>query len=205
VVEMKNIFRNRIFPLIILIIFSVSSGITLAQFNDYKAKFGFQLGGLLPDTEFDKDLRPSDAEFKLSFLGRAYVRIELITEVVEGEIGGGFGRLSGVDVNNMNWWTYIIPFDVRFILSPFEMDVWNPYAYGGAGAMYFKNDKKPSILSPSAVKESGWTGIFPVGGGVEIGLSESIILDISGGYTYTFSDDLNGYSNKDVITILVSD
>jgi opacity protein-like surface antigen len=184
---MKN---KSTFLILILLGFLLSANSTFAQFNDYTAKLGIQMNGLLSDTEFDKDLRPSEAEFKFSFLGRLFLRFELITEVVEAEVGGGFGRLSGVDTDNKNWWTYIAPFDVKLILSPFEMDVWNPYLYGGAGYMYFNNDKKPSIPSPNPVKENGWTAIFPVGGGFEVGLSDALILDFSGGYTFSLSDDL---------------
>ena len=52
-----------------------------AQFNDYTSKFGIQINGLLPDTEFDKDLRPDDADLKLSYLGRVFLRFEFFTEV----------------------------------------------------------------------------------------------------------------------------
>ena len=134
--------------ILFLLGFLLSANITFAQFNDYTVKLGIQFNGLLTDTEFDKDLRPTDAEFKFSFLGRAFLRFQLITEVVEAEVGGGFGRLTGeyedINKNNFNWWTYIIPFDARIILCPFDMDVWNPYAYGGAGYMHFSNDKIPS-------------------------------------------------------------
>lgn len=198
---MKN---KSTFLILFLLGFLFSANLTFAQFNDYTAKLGIQFNGLLSDTEFDKDLRPSDAEFKFSFLGRAFLRFELITEVIEAEVGGGFGRLSGEyeDINkvNFNWWTYIIPLDARIILSPFDMDVWNPYAYGGAGYMHFSNDKKPTQVPNQdklSDKESGWTASFPVGGGFEIGLSDALILDFSGGYTFTLSDDLNGYNNLD--------
>ncbi len=193
---MKNSFSQ--ISLLIIFIFSISLVNSYAQFNDYTIKLGVQANAILTDTEFDKDLRPSDADFKFSGLGRLFLRFEFFTEALEAEVGGGFGRLAGVDTENMNWWTYIIPFDVRLILSPFEMDVWNPYLYGGAGGMYFSVDKLPSVPSPQETKESGWTGIFPVGGGFEIGISDAFIIDISGGYTYTLSDDLNGYNNKGV-------
>lgn len=197
VVEMKNIF-TRLF-LFIIFLFVLSVGNSYAQFNDYTIKLGIQPSVLLPDTEFDKDLRPSDAQYKFSGLGRLFLRFEFFTEILEAEVGGGFGRLAGVDTDNNNWWTYIIPLDFRFILSPFEMDVWNPYLYGGAGGMYFNVDKPPLVPSPQQTKEDGWTGIFPIGGGFEIGISDAFIIDISGGYTYTLSDDLNGYNNKDVV------
>jgi len=198
---MKN---KSTFLILILLGFLLFANSTFAQFNDYTAKLGIQMNGLLSDTEFDKDLRPSDADFKFSFLGRLFLRFELITEVVEAEVGGGIGRLSGEYEDsiaaNHNWWTYIVPLDVKLILSPFEMDIWNPYLFGGAGYMYFTNDKKPEhVPDPEKLsdKETGWTAIFPVGGGFEIGLSDALILDFSGGYTFTLSDDLNGYNNLD--------
>ena len=192
---MKKSFTQ--ISLFIIFIFAISLVNTYAQFNDYTIKLGVQANALLSDTEFDKELRPSDADFKFSGLGRLFLRFEFFTEALEAEVGGGFGRLAGVDTENNNWWTYIVPFDFRFILSPFEMDVWNPYLYGGAGGMYVSVDKMPSVPSPQETKENGWTGIFPVGGGFEIGISDAFIIDISGGYTYTLSDDLNGYNNKD--------
>ncbi|MGB5894207.1 MAG: OmpA family protein [Ignavibacteriaceae bacterium] len=191
---MKNSFTRLI--LLIIFLFVITSVNSYSQFNDYTIKLGVQANGLLTDTEFDKEQRPSNAEFKFSGLGRLFLRFEFFTEALEAEVGGGFGRLAGVDTQNKNWWTYIIPFDFRFILSPFEMDVWNPYLYGGAGGMYFSVDKMPSVPSPQETKENGWAGIFPVGGGFEIGLSDAFIIDISGGYTFTLSDDLNGYNNK---------
>lgn len=192
----KNTFLIILFLGLLLI-----SGKSFAQFNDYNVKLGLQFNGLLSDTEFDKSGRVSDPEFKFSFLGRAFLRFELITEVIEAEIGGGFGRLAGEfeDTSGIkgNWWTYIIPLDARIILSPFDMDVWNPYLYGGAGYMYYNNDKPPTNIRAANVpeKQKDWTAIFPIGGGFEVALSDVVLLDFSGGYTFTVSDDINGYSN----------
>ena len=186
--------------LVTLIFFLFITSVIYPQFNDYTIKLGLQGHVLLPDTEFDKDLRPDSAEYKFSGLGRAFVRFELFTQAIEMEVGGGFGKLAGVDFNNDNWWTYIIPLDAKIILSPFNMDIWNPYAYGGAGYMQYRNENKPSVVSPQAVKEKDWVAHFPVGGGIEIGLSDVIILDVSGGYTFTMTDDLNGYNNQDANT-----
>jgi outer membrane protein OmpA-like peptidoglycan-associated protein/opacity protein-like surface antigen len=183
---------------LILTIFLIIQTASFGQFNDYTAKFGIRGNGLLPDTEFDKDLKPTDADFKFSFSGEAFVRFELFTQALETEIGAGYGRLAGVDFNKNNWWTYIIPINLKLIVSPFRMDIWNPYAFGGVGALNFNNDKVPSVPSPNPVKQKGWTTMFPVGGGVEIALSDALLLDISGGYTFTLTDDLNGYNNRDV-------
>lgn len=199
VVNMNNNFTHQLKYLLILIFF-ISVSNSKAQFNDYTVKLGLQANGILTDTEFDKENRPSDPQYKFSGLGRLFLRFEFFTPVVEMEVGGGFGRLAGLDTDNNNWWTYIIPLDARVILSPFDMDVWSPYLYGGAGGMYFNNDKKPSNVPLDRVPEkaTGWTTIFPVGGGFEVALSDAITLDFSGGYTFTLSDDLNGYNNRGV-------
>ena len=180
-------------------VFILYTSNSVAQFNDYTLKLGLQANGLLADTEFDKENRPSDPKYKFSGLGRLFIRFEFFTPVIETEIGGGFGRLAGLDTTNGNWWTYIIPADLRFIISPFNMDVWNPYIYGGVGGMYFFNDKKP-IVPPGREpeKEKGFTTIFPVGLGFEAALSDEITLDFSGGYHFTGSDDLNGWNNKNI-------
>ena len=184
--------------LLIIFIFAISFANSYAQFNDYTLKLGLQANGLLADTEFDKENRPPDPAYKFSGLGRLFIRFEFFTPVIETEIGGGFGRLAGLDTTNGNWWTYIIPVDVRFLISPFDMDVWNPYIYGGVGGMYFYNDQKPAV-SPGREpeKEKGFTTIFPIGLGFEAALSDALILDFSGGYHFTGSDDLNGWTNKD--------
>lgn len=193
---MKNIFNQKTGN-VILLIFLLSASVSIAQFNDYTLKLGLQANGLLSDTEFDKENRPPDPEYKFSGLGRLFIRFEFFTPVIETEIGGGFGRLAGLDTTNGNWWTYLIPGDIRFIISPFDMDVWNPYIYGGVGGLYFYNDKKP-VVSPGKEpeEEKGFTTIFPIGLGFEAALSDELTLDFSGGYHFTGSDDLNGWSNK---------
>ena len=131
---MKTYFTNQ-FKLIFLLCFLICLSNSFAQFNDYTVKLGLQASGILPDTEFDKENKPKDPEYKFSGLGRLFLRFEFFTPVVEMEVGGGFGRLAGIDTAKNNWWTYIIPADLRVILSPFDMDVWSPYLYGGVGAM----------------------------------------------------------------------
>lgn len=193
---MNKFFTNQ-FILFIFFVFLIIPNPSIAQFNDYTLKLGLQANALLPDTEFDKENKPKDPEYKFSGIGRLFLRFEFFTPVIEMEVGGGFGRLAGIDTARNNWWTYMIPLDLRVIVSPFDMDIWNPYLYGGAGAMYFNNDDPPSEIFDKG-KEEGWTTIFPVGGGFEVALSDAVTLDFSGGYTFTLSDDLNKYNNHDI-------
>lgn len=197
VVIMKKYISNQ-FVCFLTFIFILFTSNSLSQFDDYTLKLGLSANGLLTDTEFDKENRPSDPKYKFSGLGRLFLRFEFFTPVIETEVGGGFGRLAGLDPENNNWWTYLIPLDFRLIVSPFEMDVWDPYIYGGVGGLYFNNDKAPTNVPADKLPESkdGWTSVFPIGAGFGVALSDALTLDFSGGYTFTGSDDLNGWNNR---------
>ncbi len=174
-----------------------------AQFSDYTTKFGLQINGLLPDTEFDKAGIPDDADFRFSYLGRLFMRFELGTEILEAEVGAGYGSLSGVDFTNIEWKTTIIPLDLRLILSPFQTKGWNPYVFAGIGYLNYKVETKPLSISPiqgDDLKDNDWAAFIPLGLGIDFALSETILLDVSGGYSYTFTDNLNYYNNKDAYT-----
>jgi outer membrane protein OmpA-like peptidoglycan-associated protein/opacity protein-like surface antigen len=191
---------KKLFYLLVLLGLVAMSQPNYAQFNDYSTKFGLQFHGLLPDTEFDKDLRPADADFKFSYLGRVFLRFELGTEILEGEVGAGYGTLTGVDFTNSEWKTTIIPLDFRLILSPFDSKGINPYFFAGIGYLNYSVGTKPVSPSPitgDELKEDGWAPFVPLGLGFEFSLSETVLLDLSGGYTQTFTDNLNYYNNKD--------
>ncbi len=162
-----------------------------AQFNDYAIKFGLQANGLIPAVEFNND------KLETSFLGRGLVRIEL-SRLLDLEMSAGYGRLAGNDNLDDYWETELIPFDLRFLFSPVVSDNWNPYVYFGAG--YLKWEVKDKPLSPSPfkfIKDNGWDFFIPAGLGFEVALTDVIALDFSGGYNYTFTDNLNYYNNKD--------
>jgi len=171
-----------------------------SQFNDYGTKIGVQLNGLFPDTEFDKELKISTADFKFSYLGRVLFRFELIKQFIETELGAGYGNLSGVDFKNGEYKTELIPLDLRVILSPFNIKTINPYAFSGIGLLHYAVKTLPLSISPNPnVKDAGWSAFVPVGGGFEINLSDNINLDLSGGYTFSFTDNLNYYNNEGLL------
>ncbi|MCW9094545.1 MAG: hypothetical protein OQJ74_01740, partial [Ignavibacteriaceae bacterium] len=58
------------FILLFAFIFFLHTSKSVGQFNDYTLKLGLQANGLLSDTEFDKENRPSDPKYKFSGLGR---------------------------------------------------------------------------------------------------------------------------------------
>lgn len=193
----KKIHFIRLAAISFIVLFLSNTSYT--QFNDYTIKTGIQLNGLLPDTEFEKELKVTTADFKFSYLGRLFVRTELIKHIIEAEIGVGYGSYAGVDFRNSEYKTEIIPLELRLIISPFNFKSINPYGYGGIGILKYKVKTFPLSISPNQdVKDAGWSAFIPIGAGFEISLSDNFVLDINGGYAFTFSDDLNYYNNKDV-------
>lgn len=191
---MKIRFMGLVVTVFILSLFSNTS---YTQFNDYSTKIGIQFNGLLPDTEFEKEFKVPAGNFKFSYLGRLFFRFELIKHYVETELGAGYGSLTGVDFTNVEYKTEIIPLDLRFILSPFNLKAINPYGYAGIGVVKYKVKTFPLTVSPNPdVKDADWSTFLPIGAGFEINLSDNLNLDFSGGYTFAFTDNLNYYNNK---------
>src|SRR3989304_2290947 len=188
----KTHFIGVIVSVFIIILFSSTSN---AQFNDYSTKIGVQFNDLLPDTEFDKEFKVSSGDFKFSYLGRLFFRFELIKQFIETEAGAGYGSYTGVDFDNSEYKTDIIPLDLRFILSPFNIKTINPYGYAGIGILRYKVKTFPKSESPNKtdLKDAGWSTFAPVGCGFEINLSDNLNLDLSSGYT---DKDMDGLIKK---------
>ncbi len=125
---------------------------------------------------------------KAGFLVRGLIRFPLSKDVLLGEFGLGAGKLTG---QNLNYTTEIIPIDFRFLLAPFPNNSFSPYVYAGIGAMHFEL-KDPSVPYEANGKSNGWTGVVPAGLGLAIGLGSNAAVELSGGYNYSFSKDLNG-------------
>jgi len=174
--------------LITIFILSFVPSNLFSQFHDYSVKYGIQAHLLQPSTEFDSD------SYRLSLLGRGLIRVEL-NDFLETEIGIGIGELNGKDFNNENWSTLVFPTDLRLIFSPLSSVSSSPYFYTGIGLLKWNLSDLPSSISPKETDDIGWDIYLPVGLGIEIKLDEEILFDISGGYTFSTTDDLNYYNN----------
>jgi len=170
-----------------------------AQFKDFGLKGGIQINGVMPVTEFEDD---NGLSLK-SFLLRGFLRFEL-SDYFNVEVGAGYGVLKGDDFNYATmtkgtgeYSTSIIPIDARLLLTPFDLEDWNPYAYAGIGLLHYKVDTKPNVISPSAVEDQGWTAVFPLGIGTEIKLSDQVLLDLSAGVNYSLTENLNYFKIVD--------
>jgi outer membrane protein OmpA-like peptidoglycan-associated protein len=177
-----------------------------AQFNDWGTKFGFRGGMLFPENEFANfgfsgDNNTSFDWFKTSWLGEGFFAFEL-TNALELSLNAGYGRYAGLayfdnkDEGFGEYQTTIIPLSLRIQVSPFELTGWNPYVYVGGGAMNFNVNTKPEpIVGNESTTENSWVGYFPAGVGVEIALSDMVLLDFSLGGALTTSYDLDAYKS----------
>ena len=94
------------------------------------------------------------------------------------------GTVNGVDYN-----THVVPIDYRMLISPFNMESFNPYVYGGIGALFYKHKEIPMRAD---VEEKGdrFTEVIPFGFGLQFKAGEQTTLEISGGYNLTMKDDI---------------
>ncbi|MBS1519298.1 MAG: OmpA family protein [Bacteroidetes bacterium] len=169
---------------------------TKAQFKDYTVKGGIQYNQLMPFSEY---------KASYSYTARAYLAFEL-SQMLAIELGGGFGQYKTEDdFHSVNTGTGttgkqyvktdIIPIDARLRIAPFASKNWNPYFYGGIGLLKYTTKELPSNITIPDYNElaDSWTAFIPLGIGTEIRMSDNVMLDLSGGISYPFTDQLNNF------------
>ena len=176
-----------------------------AQFKDWGTKFGIRGNVLFPENEFANlgfggNDNFSFDWFEFSYLGEAFFGFEL-TKSLELQINGGYGKYTnkamfGEGTDFGKYETTIIPISLRFRVSPWDLNGWNPYFYIGGGVMNFSIDTKPDITGKS-IEEDGWVAIVPAGIGAEFALSERLLLDFSLGGAMTSTYDIDGFRGTD--------
>ncbi len=184
-VKIKSIF----IALALVILFIIPSS---GQIRSEGTKFGLQINGLVPDDDFGYN-----NGIKLNFLARGFFRFDA-SQNLEIELGGGYGKYSGIDFRSDDYKTDLIPIELRFVLSPFSISSWNPFFYFGFGALHYSVVDLPQAYeyqSPQQkdVKKDGWTGVIPAGIGAQFPLSQTLLLEVSGGISYSLTENLNYY------------
>lgn len=194
---------KKLYVLLAAIIVMMSST-GFSQFKDWGSKFGIRYNQIFPENEFrnvgfggNDDL--TFKSYYFSFLVEALYAIE-ISQPLELEFNLGYGKYAGEaycnDLNQGEYNTSIIPFDIRAKINPFDFDSWNPFFYAGAGVMYYISHNKPEGLDCDFDKESGWSGLFPVGVGSEFAISDNFLLELSLGGTLSTVYDLDGFRGR---------
>jgi outer membrane protein OmpA-like peptidoglycan-associated protein len=179
--------------LLLLLVFLVST--SFSQFKGYKVKGGAHYFMVSPSGEFVKNLS--------SLFGRGFIAIEA-GSYVDIEVGGGYLKWKQRDHYNGDGQgkveATLIPLDLRIRLEPFapRMKYVNPYIYVGAGFVKHKLEKIPfftEYLYPYDSDKSNtdkWDAFFPLGAGLEIKLTQQLLLDLQVGSAVTLSDKVNG-------------
>lgn len=172
--------RNSLIILSVLLISSVWS--TFAQVKTHGVGVGLAGGAMLGDMDFGRD---NQAGITLN----GFIR-HSIAGPLEGQISGmAFGRLKRDDANAYR--TDITTGDYRLLLRFFSANWASVYAYGGIGGLYYIVKVPPAQISPESTQSEGWTAFAPVGGGLQLQITDRVSLDMSGGYNFTNSDELN--------------
>lgn len=175
-------FAKGIYPTLGVLILWV--GYASAQFSYPGTSLGVMGGGILTHSD-DVLNRPLDIQ------GRLFLRFGL-TQRLQAEVGMGTARLPGRDLTTQQMYrSYAYPIDLRLFLSPFTARTVNPFIYAGGGALAWGSQVSPANPSPGSQK-SGWSAYIPAGVGAQFSLSDFAALEVTGGYNYTFTDDLEG-------------
>ncbi len=153
---------------------------TFAQVNTRGWSGGVSFGETFGQT----DLQDRKAEF----LGRMFFRYGLIDRV-QPEVGLGIGQVSGAEYRS-----FIIPMDVRLVLSPLALERWNPFVYGGIGLLYYQQDDLPAAANHD--NEDGRTGFVPVGVGLQYLANPQTLVELTGGFNQTFTDALKAVPSE---------
>ncbi len=177
-----------------------------AQFKDWGTKFGIRGNILFPENDFANlgfggNDNFSFDWFEFSYLGEAFFAFEL-SPAFELQLTGGYGKYKGKAMfeKGTDFGIYeasIIPINLRFRVSPWDLKGWNPYFYIGGGVINYSIDTKPNIASPKPIENSDWVAIAPLGIGAEFALAERVLLDFSIGGAITSSYDIDGYRGND--------
>ena len=194
--------KKLIYLLILLGLVAMSQP-NYAQFKDWGTKFGVRGSILFPENEFANlgfsgNDNTSFDWFKTSYLAEGFFAVEL-NNALEMSINAGYGKYAGLayfndpNVTNGEYESTIIPIALRFRMSPFDLKGWNPYFYIGGGIMHYTVDTKPENGGGIATEPDGWVAIVPAGIGIEVALSERVLLDFGLGGAMSSTYDLDGY------------
>ena len=173
---MKRIgFLSLIFVLIAAFVDPAQS-----QFKNQGLGGGIGFGGFIGRTNVSSDN---------AFAVRGFLRYGLV-KMLQGEIGVGFGHVSGDEYD-----TRLIPIEYRFLFSPISAESWNPYLYAGFGGLHYDYITLPAAATPG-LKASGWTGVVPAGIGLQAALGDRVSFEVSGGYNYSLSKNLEAITGS---------
>jgi outer membrane protein OmpA-like peptidoglycan-associated protein len=151
--------------------------VVFSQLREQGIGAGAKIGGNISTTE--------SGQKGSGYHARGFLR-HPIAPRLRGELGVEFGELKA-----KNFKTQLIPLDYRLLFSPAAPIGWSPYLYAGGGLLYYEYERRPA--GAPAKKQSGRTGVIPLGVGAQIMVDSKVAVDVSGGYHLTFGDGITSF------------
>lgn len=148
----------------------------LVVYNPAKAEFGFDNPSMAFGVSLGGAIGDNSSADKLVLLYRGHFQYKLISPVLLGQLSGGYTKLNASDVYTAE--LFII--ENRLLIIPFSLENLNPYIYSGIGVT------KTNNLGPS-----NFLPMVPIGVGFQTKLGSQLLLEASGGYNLSLSDDLD--------------
>jgi len=155
---------------LIAVVFSVQS---YGQFQSRGVRIGAGAGFLMGSTEKDDDDISESSQF--------FIRHNII-DYLEGDLSGTIGGIKATDYQADLWFG-----EYKLLLKPWASKRVEPYIGAGLGYGYYY--AHPAFRSPINSKDEYFPYI-PVTIGLEWALTEGFYFDLSGSYSYSFTDRL---------------
>jgi len=178
-----------------VLLFSLLIGLLLAsspifaQLTEEGLGVGAWIGRTNPDTDFGTNWDHGAIQ------ASGFLRYPLFG-MVDGQLTVSYGSLKAKDEGKGEAFeTTLVPMDYRFLVG-LAFGKWTPFFYGGVGALFYDIKELPEKSNlASTEKNYGWTAYLPMGGGLDVRITERAALEFVGSYNYTFTDKLNGYDS----------
>ncbi|MGE5679632.1 MAG: OmpA family protein [Bacillota bacterium] len=183
-----KLFYQKALMLLVFIAAVTSTG--NAQFSNIPFELGLNFSALNPSTEFNES-----RDLKVSFYTRGFLRLGL-ADRLEGEIGGGYMKISGLNHFHYYYSTHMYPLDLRLVYTPAEFATWKPYVSAGFGLAYWTFKYHARERSPMRTDYDGFTRIIPLTAGAEFTITPQLSFDLNFGYTHSFTSALNAYKTE---------
>jgi outer membrane protein OmpA-like peptidoglycan-associated protein len=158
---------------VFLVLIGYNGAIAGFGFKNPSQGLGFAVGGGMGDN--------SNADnWVLQY--RGFLQYQLIAPGLLGQLGVGYTRLDAPGVYTAG--TTMV--ENRFLFVPFSLEKLNPFLYGGFGVSKCI-DRNGSDFLP----------MIPMGIGFQTRVHSQMILEVSGGYTLSLRDKLDGRERSD--------
>lgn len=154
---------------------------------------GIRGGGVLPSTDLTGVMSPHGAIFARYGIMRGlqgelsigYTPFTTKDTLWTGSSGTPNPALTKQYKTDLSW------VQLRAIYAPKQYERWNPYLYAGAGFEYFNVQNASLTPRRGAFNGIGHTLGIPLGIGARYKLASKVGLEAGGGYTLTFSDNID--------------